>query len=100
MRLFLDSSVVLAPGRPSGASHLVIDLAPRMGWTLLTTAYVIAEVEKNLAARLPAAARREWRRVRPGLEQVADVLTLDRPALFAAARSRCCSPPSPSATRC
>lgn len=89
MRLFLDSSVVLAAcGRPTGASRRVIDLAPTMGWTLLTTAYVVAEVERNLAARLPAAARREWRRLRPGLERVPDVLTIDRPALFTSGKDR------------
>jgi len=89
VRLFLDSSVVLAAcGRPVGASRRVIDLAPAMGWMLLTSAYVAAEVERNLAARLPPAARREWRRLRSGLERVPDILTLDRAALFASGKDR------------
>ena len=40
MRLFLDSSVVLAAcGRVAGASHTVFELARGQGWRLLTVGY-------------------------------------------------------------
>ncbi len=73
MRLFLDSNVVLAAcGRPTGASRYVFHLAPQMGWSLLTSAYVVKEVEKNLSLRLPASALSEWRQLDPMLGRVAD----------------------------
>lgn len=89
MRLFLDSSVVLAAcGRPTGASRYVFELTPRTGWTLLTSTYVVREVEKNLRVRLPASAAQEWRRLSPALQRVADIVTFDRPALFESGKDR------------
>jgi hypothetical protein len=45
VNLFLDASVVLAAsGRPAGASRVVFDLAPRNGWVLMTSPYVVSEV--------------------------------------------------------
>ncbi len=96
MRLFLDSSVVLAAcGRPSGASHYLFEIAPRAGWIFLTSTYVVTEIERNLSQRLPAAAGSEWLRLSPMLHRVADVVTFgwptlplagkDRPVLFTAA---------------
>ena len=89
MRLFLDSNVVLAAcGRPTGASRYVFHLAPQMGWNLLTSAYVVKEVEKNLSLRLPASALSEWRKLDPMLERVADVVTFNWPTLIGAAKDR------------
>ncbi len=54
MNVFLDSSVLLAAcASAAGASRAVIDAAAAQGWSLLTSGYVLAEVEANLAA-LPA----------------------------------------------
>ena len=89
MRLFLDSNVVLAAcGRPTGASHYVFHLAPRMGWSLLTSAYVVKEVETNLSLRLPASAMAEWRLLDPMLQRVADVVTFNWPTVIGAAKDR------------
>lgn len=89
MRLFLDSSVVLAAcGRPTGASRYVFHLAPRMGWSLLTSAYVVKEVEKNLSLRLPASAMSEWQLLNPMLQRVADVVTFSWPTVMDAAKDR------------
>lgn len=96
MRLFLDSSVVLAAcGRPSGASCYLFHLAPRLQWSLLTSPYVGQEIEKNLGLRLPRSARSEWQQLEPILQRVADVVSFtwptvigapkDRPVLFTAA---------------
>ncbi|MBI4662242.1 MAG: hypothetical protein HY735_25770 [Verrucomicrobia bacterium] len=44
MRLFLDSSVLLAAcGSTAGASHEIFRLVSIHGWTLITMPYVIAE---------------------------------------------------------
>lgn len=83
MRLFLDSSVVLAAcGRAKGGSRRVFDLAPTHGWRLLTSGYVVREVKKNLALRFPPAASHEWRRLAPRLEKVRDITTFEWPVVF------------------
>jgi len=88
VNVFLDSSVLLAAcGSAAGASRAVIDAAAGQGWSLLTSSYVLAEVEANLAA-LPAGASDNWALVRIKLETVPDVLTFDWPAVFAPARDR------------
>ena len=89
MRLFLDSNVVLAAcGRPTGASRYVFHLGPIMGWSLLTSAYVVKEVEKNLKLRLPASAMAEWQQLDPMLQRVADVVTFNWPTVIGAAKDR------------
>lgn len=56
MRLFFDSSVLLAAaGSTSGASRLLITSAKREGWSLLTSAYCVREVEYNLPKLGPKA---------------------------------------------
>ncbi|HXQ21402.1 MAG TPA: hypothetical protein VN812_06990 [Candidatus Acidoferrales bacterium] len=89
MRLFLDSNVVLAAcGRPTGASRYLFHLAPQMGWSLLTSAYVVKEVEKNLSLRLPASAMSEWQQLGPMLQRVADMVTFNWPTVIGAAKDR------------
>ena len=89
MRLFLDSSVVLAAcGRAAGGSRRVFDLAPMQGWRLLTSGYVVREVEKNLAFRLPSAASHEWHRLAPLLDKVRDVTTFEWPVVFGPSKDR------------
>lgn len=88
MNLFLDASVVLAAcGRPAGASRAVFELAPRNGWTLMTSPYVVSEVARNLP-RLPAQAALDWPQLRAALVAVRDVWTMDRPAVFGPAKDR------------
>ena len=89
MRLFLDSSVVLAAcGRTAGASHATFELADALGWRLLTCDYVLREVERNLRERLPETARSEWQQLRPVLAVVADELTHPWSVVFPAAKDR------------
>jgi len=77
VNVFLDSSVLLAAcGSAAGASRSVIDAASAQGWSLLTSSYVLAEVETNLAA-LPAGSPDAWVLLRAKLEAVPDVLTFD-----------------------
>ena len=57
MRLFLDTSVLLAgSGSARGASRELFRLAPHNGWTLVATPYVIEEVLRNLPALALAAS--------------------------------------------
>lgn len=88
MRLFLDSSVLLAAsGSATGASYEVFRRATANEWRLLSTPYVIEEVVRNLP-NLAGTATADWAQLRPALLLVDDVLTLDRPAVFAAGKDR------------
>jgi predicted nucleic acid-binding protein len=88
MRLFLDTSVLLAAsGSATGASREIFRRAVASGWTLLATPYVIEEVLRNLPD-LPTAASADWARLRPALVLMDDVLTIDRPAVFPAGKDR------------
>ena len=88
MRIFLDSSVVLAAcGREAGASRAIFDLAASNGWRLLTSRYVLNEVAKNLR-KLPPQAGLDWQVLSTKLTTTRDVWTLDRPAVFGPAKDR------------
>jgi predicted nucleic acid-binding protein len=54
MRLFLDTSVLLAAcGSASGASRLIFRIAPAQGWSLVATPYVVEEVLYGLPILTP-----------------------------------------------
>jgi predicted nucleic acid-binding protein len=88
MRLFLDSSVLLAASAsPSGASRLLFRLAPSNDWVLVATPYVLEEVLNNLPS-LHVRATSSWSRLRSQLTIHDDILTLDRAAVFPATKDR------------
>lgn len=88
MRVFLDTSVLLAAsGSGRGASREIFRLAPHQGWELVATPYVIEEVLANLGELSPEASA-DWAKLRQQLLILDDVLTLDRPAVFSAAKDR------------
>ncbi len=88
MRLFLDTSVLLAAsGSDKGASREVFRLASRNQWTLITTPYAVEEVRRNLS-HFPANATTDWNRLHAELLLLDDVFTVDRPTVFAPAKDR------------
>jgi predicted nucleic acid-binding protein len=88
MRVFLDSSVLLAAcGSERGASREIVQAASANNTTLLASHYVIEEVLRNLT-RFDAAATAQWARFRPTLLLVDDVLTIDRAAVFEPSKDR------------
>ena len=89
MRLFLDSSVLLAAaGSSTGASRLLFDLASRHGWELLTAEYCLREAEFNLP-KLGKKAELSWTQIiRPAVIPLSTRLTLDRPLIFRAPKDR------------
>lgn len=88
MRLFLDTSVLLAAcGSAAGASREIFRLAPTRGWVLIVTPYVVEEALRNLA-NFPPAAGAEWAKLRADLLVLDDVLILDRPAVFTISKDR------------
>ena len=89
MRLFLDSSVLLAAaGSSKGASRLLFDHATSHGWQLLTADYCVREAEFNLP-KIGEKAELSWKVViRPALIPVKAQLTLDRPLIYRATKDR------------
>jgi predicted nucleic acid-binding protein len=88
VRLFLDTSVLLAAsGGITGASREIFRRAAANGWILVTTPYAIEETIRNLPD-FPASATADWAQLRPSLLIMDDVLTLDRPSVFAAGKDR------------
>lgn len=88
MRIFLDASVLLAAaGSATGASRAVFQYAPAQGWSLVSSPWALHEVLRNLP-KLPPAATSEWLHLRSRLSVVDDVVSLNRPVLFAASKDR------------
>jgi predicted nucleic acid-binding protein len=88
VKIFLDTSVLLAAsGSATGASREIFSRAASNDWTLITTPYAIEEVYRNLPD-LPPVATAEWAQLRPALLLMDDVVTLDRPVVFEAAKDR------------
>lgn len=89
MRLFLDSSVLLAAtGSTTGASRYLIEHAATHGWFLLTSPYCVVETGRNLP-KLPRATRASWPTfVQPRIKLAADRVSLDRPLVFPKTKDR------------
>ena len=88
MRLFLDTSVLLAAsGSAAGASREIFRRASANGWILIATPYGLEEVLRNLPDLAPSASW-DWAALRPALLIMDDVLTLDRPAVFSVSKDR------------
>lgn len=88
MRLFLDTSVVLsACVSKSGASRAIFGAAVANGWVLVSTPYVVTEVERNLP-KFPATAMVIWRELHPQFLLMGDVLTLRLPTVFPVSKDR------------
>ena len=88
MRVFLDSSVILAAcGRDSGASRRIFDIHRNEGWSLLAGAFVMGEVRINIGA-LGKQAVSDWRRLETDLQLVRDQFVVNWPVVFAPAKDR------------
>jgi hypothetical protein len=88
VRLFLDASVLLAAaGSSTGASRAIFSYASQQNWSLVSSPYALNEVLRNLA-KLPGSATTDWLRLRLQLIVVDDVVSLDKPVVFAASKDR------------
>jgi predicted nucleic acid-binding protein len=70
-----------------GLSHLLIEHAPRAGWTLITADYCVAEVERNVLKH-PSGPTRWKRTIQPQLAVVGSIYVLDRPIVFDATKDK------------
>ena len=88
MRLFLGTSVLLAAaGSANGSSRALFSYAATQRWVLICSPYALNEVLRNLP-KLPARATTQWLRLRPRVTVVDDVVSLNRPVVFAASKDR------------
>lgn len=88
MRLFLDSSVLLAAcGSDQGASREIFRRATASGWLLLCSPYVLDEVIVNLPNFAPLATA-SFAALRSELAVVDDVFTIDRVAVVGPSKDR------------
>ncbi len=89
MRLFLDTSVLLAAaGSAKGASRFVFDQASDQGWQLLTSAYCVEETDRN-ARKLGPKAAPYWRAsLLSRLTLVPIELAFDKALVFPKAKDR------------
>ena len=88
MRLFLDTSVLLAAcGSAKGAWREIFRLALYNPWTLIATPYVLEEVNRNLPV-LPTSAESDWLALRSQLVLRDDVVTLHQIAIYPVTKDR------------
>ena len=89
MRLFLDTSVLLAAaGSAKGASRFVINQARPLGWELVSSDYCAEEARRNLP-KLALVTANSWsRQVASRLRLVRADVALDKPLVFAKSKDR------------
>ena len=88
MRIFLDTSVLLAACRSkSGASRVILDIAAKQDWKLLASPWVRNEVEKNLS-KFPFDTTAAWVGIRSKISLVDDVVSIDRALVFPVTKDR------------
>ena len=88
MNVFCDTSVLLAAAMsPEGASRALFDYAPKTGWNLMASAWVVGEAGHNIP-KFGADVTEAWQRLEPQLSIVADVVSLDRALVFPVPKDR------------
>ena len=89
MRLFLDSSVLLAAaGSIHGASYYLIRTARRSTHVLITADYCIREVEYNLRKLDPICTEHWYKIIKPRLRIVPVQLTLSKILVYTKTKDR------------
>lgn len=89
MRLFLDTSVLLAAsGSANGASRFLIVKAAVHGWELVSSDYCREEARRNLPKLSRSAAIAWQRRIKPRIHFARVDLTLDKPLVFLKSKDR------------
>ena len=88
MRIFLDTSVLLAACRSkSGASRAIFIIAAKQGWKLIASPWVRNEVERNLS-KFPFESTATWVGLRSRISLVDDLVSIDRALVFPASKDR------------
>ena len=89
MRLFLDTSVLLAAsGSAKGASRFLLSNALEHQWKLVTSDYCVEEARRNLL-KIGRTAPVVWtEQIEPRVRAFSTKLVLDKPLVFPKAKDR------------
>ncbi len=89
MRLFLDTSVLLAAsGSAKGASRYLITEATAYGWELVSSDYCEEEAHRNLT-KVGRSAATAWKtQIAPHVRLIRASVALDKPLVFPKAKDR------------
>jgi predicted nucleic acid-binding protein len=88
VNIVCDTSVLLAAAKSSaGASRALFNYAPKTGWNLMASPWVVGEAKHNIP-KFGAEVSEAWQRLAPHLSIVADVVSLDRALVFPVAKDR------------
>jgi hypothetical protein len=79
--------LLAAAGSSTGASRAIFSYASQQNWSLISSPYALNEVLRNLA-KLPSNATTDWLRLRLQLIVVDDIVSLDKPVVYAASKDR------------
>ncbi len=89
MRLFLDTSVLLAAaGSAKGASRFLVTSAATRGWQLVSSDYCAEETRRNLSKVGRSAASGWENEIAPRVRLVRTSVALDQPLIFPKAKDR------------
>ena len=89
MRLFLDTSVLLAAsGTGQGASRHLIHQARAQHWALVSTDYCAEEARRNLSKVGHSAAETWSSTISPAIKFIAVRVVLDKPLVFPKGKDR------------
>ena len=89
MRLFLDTSVLLAAsGSSRGASRFLVGEAVAQGWVLVSSDYCEEETRRNLSKVVRGAGIAWRRKIKPRVRFVRANLSIDKPLVFPKAKDR------------
>lgn len=89
MRLFLDTSVLLAAsGSDKGASRFIVNEAKKRQWVLCSSHYCREETRRNLPKLGPDAGIFFEQKLLRRVEWVTDSLVTDWPVVFAKAKDK------------
>ena len=88
MRLFLDSSVLLsAAGSEKSLSRLIVTIADKWRWDLVTAFYCRDETNRNIG-KFPPKAANTWKALQDDLSLIPNALTSKRPLLLTASKDK------------
>jgi len=88
VRLFLDSSVLLsAAGSEKSLSRLIVTIADKWGWELVTAFYCRDETNRNIG-KFPCKAAKIWQALQNDLSVTPNALTSTRPFLLTASKDK------------
>jgi hypothetical protein len=88
MKVFPDTSVLLAAcGSEIGASREFFRIARKETWAVVTTPFVLEEVENNIPD-FGSDAMAFWHQTKANLAVCRDVLTMEWPSVFSRTKDR------------